>query len=383
MRLISIRQAKPGMIVGRELVDDKGQILLHKDVSLTPEYIRALEIKGHTRLYVRDPNEPVVDTEQDISPAVRSRALLALRNTFEKIGAEVTARRAESGQDLSKAFESDHIAALLSKSGPLGQILEAVSAILGDVLSRSVLAGLTSIKTAGSQHYDHALDVCAVAIMIGRTAGLSHDYLRQLAAGCLLHDIGKIFLEPTVKGEAAVRQHTRLGYELLRASEERDILTPHVAYEHHERPDGKGLPRGIIACNRIKRDRSQAPPIPTLLGEICAVANAYDGLLSGREDLPALAPDMALRAIREGAGTQFNEELVVGFLRVVPVYPVGTEVLIRSAKFRNCVAVVSQTNPMHLDRPVVILTRDASGNRLEGPEIDLNEDTDILIQSKA
>lgn len=382
MRLISTRQAKPGMIIGRELVDDKGQILLHKDVVLTTDYIRALEAKGHTRLYIRDPDEPVVDTEQDISPVVRTRAMLALRNTFEKIGAEVAARRYESGQDLSKVFDSDRIAALLSKTGPLGQMLEAVADILDDVLSRSVLAGLTSLKTAGTQHYDHALDVCAVAIMIGRTAGLSQDYLRQLAAGCLLHDIGKIFLDPSTKGDTAVRQHTRLGYDLLRASEERNILTPHVAYEHHERPDGKGLPRGILACNRIKRDRSQPPPIPTLFGEICAVANAYDNLLSGDDEHPAHAPDMALRAIREGAGTQFNEEIVVGFLRVVPVHPVGTEVLIRSAKFRNCIAVVTRTSPTHLDRPVIFLVRDASGNSLSGPEIDLNEDMDIVVQSK-
>lgn len=382
MRLISIRQAKPGMIIGRELVDDKGQILLHKEVVLTQDYIRALEAKGHTRLYVRDPGEPMVDAEEDISPVVRTRALLALRNTFEKIGAEVAARRTESGQDLSRVFETECIAALLSKSGPLGQVLEAVVAILDDVLSRSVLAGLTTLKTAGTQYYDHALDVCAVAIMIGKTAGLSQDHLRQLAAGCLLHDIGKIFLEPSVKGEAAIRQHTRLGYDLLRASEERNILTPHVAYEHHERPDGKGLPRGIRACNRIKRDRTQRPPIPTLFGEICAVANVYDNLLSGDGDHPAHAPDMALHAIREGAGTQFNEEVVLGFLRVVPVHPVGTEVLVRSAKFRNCIAVVTRNSVTHLDRPVIFLVRDAAGNTLSGPEIDLNEDSDIAIQSK-
>lgn len=382
MRLISIRQAKPGMIIGRELVDDKGQILLHKEVVLTQDYIRALEAKGHTRLYVRDPGEPMIDAEEDISPVVRTRALLALRNTFEKIGAEVAARRTESGQDLSRVFETDSISALLSKSGPLGQVLEAVAAILDDVLSRSVLAGLTTLKTAGTQYYDHALDVCAVAIMIGKTAGLSQEHLRQLAAGCLLHDIGKIFLEPSVKGEAAIRQHTRLGYDLLRASEERNILTPHVAYEHHERPDGKGLPRGIRACNRIKRDRTQRPPIPTLFGEICAVANAYDNLLSGDGDHPAHAPDMALRAIREGAGTQFNEEVVLGFLRVVPVHPVGAEVLVRSAKFRNCIAVVTRNSVTHLDRPVIFLVRDAAGNSLSGPEIDLNEDSDIAIQSK-
>ena len=382
MRLISIRQAKPGVVIGREILDEKGQVLLHKGLALTPAYIRALEAKGFTRLYVRDPDEPAVDLEEDLSPAVRTRAQMALRNAFEKIGSEVSALRADSGQDLSKAFESNRIAALLSKSGPLGQVLSVVPAILDSVLSRTTLAGLTSIKSADSEQYEHALDVCAVAIMAGRVVGLSSDHLRQLAAGCLLHDIGKIFLEPNASGENAVRQHTRLGYELLRASEERDILTPHVAYEHHERPDGKGLPRGIIAGNRVKRDRSQPPPIPTLLGEICAVANAYDNLLSGSTQHPPTTPDVALSLLRQGVGTQFNQEIVVGLLRVVPVFPVGTEVVIRGEKLDNYTAVVTENNSAHLDRPVIALLRDGAGKRVETQEIDLFQEKDLSAHAK-
>ena len=383
MRVIAVSQARPGMLVARELLDEKGQVLLHKNVSLTREYIRALESKGFTRICVKDPEEPAgCEPQEDISPAVRMRAHCALRNAFEKIASEGGTLRAESAQECGKVFEAGRVAALLGRNGPLAKVVESVSHIIENVLSRSVLAGLTSIKTADTALFEHSLDVCAVSVLTGHTVGLQYDWLRQLAAGSLLHDIGRLFLDKTVTGGLAVKQHTILGYELLRASEQSDILTPHVAYEHHERPDGQGLPRGLMAGNRVKRDRSQRPPIPTVLGEIAAVANAYDNLLSGDEKTPGLPPDETLRVIREGAGTRFNQELVAALLRVAPVYPKSSEVVVLSGAFRRHTAIVTEVHPARLDRPVIQVFRDAAGKPITPVEIDLLEESEIAIQCR-
>jgi putative nucleotidyltransferase with HDIG domain len=383
MRQINVRQAKPGLITGREVIDEKGQVLLHRHVPLTPVYIEALLHKGFSRIWVIDPEEePIVELEDDIPAEVRTEAHLALRSAFEEIEKEVGKLQGDNLQKIIAAFNADSFKALLGSDGPLGQIIEAAQSIMRSVLSRTTLAGLTSIKSKDTFLYEHSVDVCAIALMIGRAAGLKTDRLRQLAAGCLLHDIGKVFLEDTVTGDKEIFQHTTLGYELLRASEDKDILTPHVAYEHHERPDKTGLPRGLRAGNFVMRDRSQPPPIPTALGEIAAVANAYDRLLSGARNRPALRPDEALKEISEGAGTAYNREVVQAFLRIVPVYPLGTEVIVKSERYRNHVGVVTRVNASQLDRPVITLVRDGRGQRMRHTPVDLAAEADIHIRSK-
>lgn len=383
MRLIHIRQATEGLITGREVVDERGQILLHRHVPLTKEYVQALVEKGFSKVWVIDPEEePVVAVEEDVPFDVRIEAHAALRESFESIEREIGKLQGDNIKAIIGTFQSDSVKALLSGTGPLGAVIEVSRSIMRGVLTRTTLAGLTSIKTKSSGLYDHCVDVCAVAIMIGRVAGLTTDRLRQLAAGCLLHDIGKIFLEPDVKGQREIVQHTRLGYELLRASEDNDILTPHVAYEHHEQPDAQGLPRGLRAGNFIARDRMQAPPIPTVLGEIAAVANVYDNLLSGGDDRPALRPDEALAKIREAGGKQLNREVVQAFLRVVPVYPMGTQVLVRGGEYDNHQAVVTRVNTTRLDRPVITVIRDAHGEKINQVEIDLTANPEIIVRSR-
>lgn len=371
------------MITGREVVDERGQILLHRHVPLTTEYLNALLEKGFSKVWVIDPEEePVVAVEEDVPLEVRAEAHATLREAFESIEREVGKLQGDNIKTIVETFQSENIKALLSSSGPLGAVIEVSRSIMRGVLTRTTLAGLNSIKSKNSGLYDHSVDVCAVAIMIGRVAGLSTDRLRQLAAGCLLHDIGKIFLLPDAKGRREIVQHTQLGYELLRASEDNDILTPHVAYEHHEQPDEQGLPRGLRAGNYIARDRMQPPPIPTVLGEIAAVANVYDNLLSGGDNRPALRPDEALARIRDAAGKQLNREVVQAFLRVVPVYPLGTQVVVRGGEYENHQAIVTKINTARLDRPVITVIRDAHGQKMPKVEVDLSSEAGISVRSR-
>jgi HD-GYP domain-containing protein (c-di-GMP phosphodiesterase class II) len=72
------------------------------------------------------------------------------------------------------------------------------------------------------------------------------------------------------------------------------------------------------------RNRLSTPPIPTLVGEIAAAANLYDNLLTGSPSRPALTTDLAVQAIYDASGTHLNKEIVTAFIRLVPVFPLGT-----------------------------------------------------------
>jgi len=190
-----------------------------------------------------------------------------------------------------------------------------------------------------------------------------------------------LFVDPAEEETRRIKHHTVLGYELLRQGDDPDILSPHVAYEHHEHQDGTGLPRGLVGSNHISRNREVSTPIPTLIGEIAAVANEYDNLLSGAHGKPSLTPDLAIESIIRGSGTRFNRDIVQAFRRVAPLYPQGTEVLLSGGNYDGCHGVVSRVNSEHLDRPRVLLLRDKTGQRIEPVEIDMVqlEETSLRI----
>lgn len=373
------------MIIGRSLLDEDGKVLLNTNVSLNETYIASLSDKGIPSVYIKNLEEEAIDLapDEDLDKAVRAHAIEVLRDTFENIENELADLRDQSFDSVQEALSSRSIRALTGSDGPLSDIGAVVAEIFKDVLTRSTLAGLTSVKSEDTRLHNHCIDVCVVAIMIGKTIELPAERMRQLATGCLLHDIGKLFIDKTANDVSQVRQHTLLGYELLKNNE--DLLAPHVAFEHHERQDGSGEPRGLVGGNTIHRNRNLKPPVPTLIGEIAAVANVYDNLLSGSASRPPMTPEVVLQTMDSAAGTHLNKAIVHAFRRVVPVYPLGTDVLVRGAttvdKYHNFRGIVSRVNPNALDKPIVLLTKDNRGKGIEVTEIDLLKETSLSLRA--
>jgi putative nucleotidyltransferase with HDIG domain len=385
MRVVKVDSLAPGYVVGKSLLDDRGQTLLHIGVVLSEKYIETLKEKGYTHLYINDDGCDVnVAPEEELSPIVRARALNAMREVFESIEQELPTVKSFTFDDIKRFCSSDTVKDLMGEDGPMKALLSSVDSILNEVLTRSTLAGLTSLKSEDTKLYIHSIDVCVISIMIAQCIGMNSARMKQLAAGCLLHDIGKIFLDKASGERNSIRLHTVLGYELLKNTDDPDILAPHVAYQHHEHQDGTGLPRGMIGSNTIERNRNLPPPVPTLIAEIAAVANCYDNLLSGVYDKVALTPDRALNRIRQWAGTRLNREVVTAFLRVVPVYPVGVDVVIEGGVFNNCQAIVTDVTPNALGRPRVAIFRDATGRLVEPFEFDLTavDESEVTLRAK-
>jgi len=262
------------------------------------------------------------------------------------------------------------------------EMMSIVNAILKEALNHDVLAGLASMEASDMRLQAHCLDVATTAIMIGRGVGLHPIRMQQLAMGCLLHDIGMAFLDSALDENTRLRQHALLGYDLLRNSPNADILAPRIALEHHERQDGTGVPKGLVGSNTIERDRTKPPPIPTLIGEIAAVANAYVNLINGTPSAEPMSSDRALAAIGQMRGATFNSEVVRAFFQIAPVYPMASTVVVTSGEFRLYSGTVARVHPDRLDRPTIVLTKDKVGEPIPPTEINLKEFPDITIRSR-
>ncbi len=162
--------------------------------------------------------------------------------------------------------------------------------------------------------HGHVHRVSNLAVDLGRGIHLGDDDLDRLALAGVLHDVGKIHMDPGILGKPGpldeaerdlMERHPELGFAMTR-----NRLDPKIAEAilyHHERFDGRGYPFGLAG---------DAIPI---LSRIVLVADAFDAMTSKRAYQPALPVDFAVHEIRKHAGTQFDPQVVDIFLELAAV----------------------------------------------------------------
>jgi hypothetical protein len=178
-----------------------------------------------------------------------------------------------------------------------------------------------------------------------------------------------------------MQRHTVDGFNYLADGGIGDYVANHIAFQHHERQDGSGYPRGLRGANSLKRleqdkyNRDRIHP----LAEITAVADVYSAVSSDRPYRPALAPETAGRTIRELAGHHLNHEVVRCFSASIPVFPVGAVIQIEGGRYDGFRGVVVENRPGRLDKPTVRLTVDRRGALLDPDDFATFTDPDCEL----
>jgi putative nucleotidyltransferase with HDIG domain len=178
---------------------------------------------------------------------------------------------------------------------------ETQSAYLGAIRALAAALDARDPYTAG-----HSERVSALSVLIARQLQLSESEVDVIRLGALLHDIGKIGVADHILRKPGplsadefeqIRRHPGLGARILRKV---PFLEPHLAIVelHHERPDGKGYPFGLLGDN-----------IP-LDARIVHVADAFDAMTSARAYRPARATTVALVELQRYSGVQFDPAAV-------------------------------------------------------------------------
>ena len=162
--------------------------------------------------------------------------------------------------------------------------------------------------TAGSSRR-----LAALAVALGREAGLDGERQHALRVAALLHDVGNIAVPTTILSKPAplteteiaiMRTHVDEGCQLLA---EIDFGAPiaDIIYQSHERYDGSGYPRGLKGEEILVEAR------------ILAIADTVEAMCSPRPYRPAAGMEAAIDVINKGAGRLYDLHLVTACTRLV------------------------------------------------------------------
>lgn len=346
MRLVSIEMLKPDMVLARP-VYQKDTLILKAGSRNISRYISNLLNMGIHYVYVEDGKSEGIEIPDVIAERTRHDCKQILRHTME---AFITEERAN-----------------------MQELTQSVDQILMEILqNKDVQVSLNDISAADEYTFEHSVSVAVYSLLVGRELGYNTSKMQKLAMGTLLHDIGKVLLDPDIlykKGKLTmdefeyVKQHPLVGYQMLRRNCHLPEQVMQIAYEHHERLDGTGYPR--------KLTEKQIPEF----SKIVAITDVYDALTTDRcyrEKWPA---HKAVDFIIERCGTEFSPELVQLFIQQIAIYPNGSLVRLSDGS----VGLVKDQNKNMPLRPVVRVIQNSEGKEISPYEINMMKTLSITI----
>lgn len=158
----------------------------------------------------------------------------------------------------------------------------------------------------------HQRRVADLARAIATEMGLSKDSIEAISTAGVIHDLGKICVPADILSKPAklnelefslIKAHPKVGYDILK---EIDFPWPvaEIVYQHHERWNGSGYPRGLAGDEILLEAR------------ILAVADVVEAMTSHRPYRPALGIKEALKEIENTKGILHDPEAVDACLRL-------------------------------------------------------------------
>ncbi len=288
----------------------------------------------------------------------------------------------EGDSDIRKVVKKTYFNAVSFSKGIIGKIksgekvglkkAKRVVESMVDMLleEESLLLGMTAIKEYDDYTYHHSVNVSILTVALSHKLGMSKKQVTELGLMALFHDLGKMDIPEEILNKPSsftdqeweiVKKHPLWGAKAaikLKGLDNTTIKTAIVAFEHHLNFDLKGYP-GTRFTKKID-----------FYSRIVTIADQYDAMTSARVYARTpLKPDKALSVMVDRAGSMIDPILLKVFINMVGVYPIGTLVFLNSKEM----GLVHETNPIHSDRPRVLVIVNSKGEKVEGYVVDLAE----------
>ena len=174
------------------------------------------------------------------------------------------------------------------------------------IMGAIIQAMSTTIEKRDPYTAGHQRRVAKLCRAIATLMDFSWDRIQGLRMAAAVHDLGKILVPAAILNKpgpmsehemAIIRMHPRTAYDILKGIQFPWPLAE-IIYQHHERLDGSGYPRGL------KGDRI------LMEARILAVADVVESMASFRPYRQSLNLDAALEELQRYRGVRYDERVV-------------------------------------------------------------------------
>jgi putative nucleotidyltransferase with HDIG domain len=161
------------------------------------------------------------------------------------------------------------------------------------------------VETRDPYTAGHQRRVSELSARIAQQMGMSDAEVEETRTAALLHDVGKISVPVEILSKPGtlspvefelIKGHAAAGHRII-ASADMEGPTAEIVYQHHERCDGSGYPRGLPADGLLPASK------------ILMVADVVEAMASDRPYRAALGTGAALDEIARGSGTLYDEDV--------------------------------------------------------------------------
>lgn len=348
MRIISIDSVKGHELLARDILNDNNSVLMTAGTVVKKEYISRLKELNIEFIYVEDEIAEGVRLKESLEIQIKEQCQEAVRDILTKY-----------------SYNTDK---------ELEEIKTIADEIIYDIMEDpEVMYNLSSIRNKSEGTYSHSLNVCALSVILALKLKLSKQKVRDIAIGCLLHDIGFTYItldysslimeECTEKEQKEIKKHIIYGYSAIEKAEWLSSTSKDIIISHHERLDGSGYPF------HLKGDKIK------IGSKIAAVCDEFDSRVYGNLMTKTKVHD-AIDYIVSQAGNKFDLNVIKAFVASVAAYPIGALVITNE----NEIGIVLRQNPKCPTRPIIRIIQEAGGNKpSEWIEKDLTKELTLFI----
>ena len=183
--------------------------------------------------------------------------------------------------------------------------LKESSDALERALEETIYVLVKAVESKDPYTSGHQMRVAELGQHIAVRLGLDEFSQKSVYMAGLVHDIGKIQVPSEILSKPG--KISKIEFDIIRGhpASGNEILKPvhfpwpvaNIVWQHHERIDGSGYPRGLAGEDIMIEAR------------ILAVADVVEAMSSRRPYRPALGIEAGLKEIESGAGSIYDSEV--------------------------------------------------------------------------
>ncbi len=346
---VAVSQIKYGERLGDNVTTKMGNTLFHKGRVIQERELEILRAFLISSVYIESKNSDEVEQESE-GPKVKE--VEAVHPFYVEY------------QNMVKLLKRVFLLANGGQQLPILEIRTGLETLIRHIDAYKVLTFTPKNRNLHEYIHHKSILVSLTSYSLARWAGLPQKDLLQIAMAGLLHDIGtskvdRALLEKKTPLNASemdeIKQHTLIGYQILKNMSGINEGVKLTALQHHEREDGSGYPLGV------KSDKIH------VYAKIVAIADIYNAMTNERYYKAALSPYVVLEQLLNESFGKVDPTLVQVFMNKSTQISNGTLVKLSD----NRVGEIVFSDRSHPTRPWV---------NVNGTIVNLTVERNLFIQ---